>query len=1660
MKTIISPIILLFALFIPSANAATSTTFSTKPPGLLQNNAPPAVMLTMPKDHQLFFKAYSDFEDLNGDSKPETTYSPTFAYVGYFDYKLCYEYDDSKNWFKPVQAAKFVVAQGYLCNVDSDDALDTSKKLWSGNFLNWGTMTKIDILRKALYGGKRAGTQPSATDGVDGVLLERSHIPGDSHSFAKYYGGADLRKITPYDATVSTPDCIGKNTTSCEAVKKGITLCNTTLISPTESVLSQNTTNPPIIRVALGNFSLWSASERVQCKFHNSGEFAGIDWGGVANSASTINGFNSLMTSIFGNANKEGTGVFYFFHDSPSVNTDSNYEYIYEPAYGSGKSQKINDFQARVIACNSIPTGGSENCIKYGTKSKPTGILQDKTFASYQWGLMSGSFKSNMEGGLLRKNISPLDTEIDSNGDFLAPANGGLIAFLDNLRIVNWGYITGAPGSGDAQNDSKSSYVGWGGNNCGQPSGSPHYGRVGKFSNGQCVSWGNPLSEILMEGYRYFAGYTTPMVSAPDDTSFFANTTAKKAMGSQSWSQNPLAAANTSGGLKKCSPLHLMAINGSSVSYDGDMTFPQNPVPNYVTNTTFIGTNEFAQANFTKYFVGEAQGTGTPVCKPVDKGSLDLANIRGTCPDAPALGGSYLMAGMAYEANLNRDFNLNYGKGVKTSGISLNMGTAKIEINTRGGNVLLLPACRNKDKDSAGNFMGSCALVDFKFLSRDENNGKILVIWEDAQQGSDFDQDVTQLIDYTVTGSQVTITTKVLSISTKSNVELGYTISGIQEVASATPPISEGYQTGVLEISQEAPLAGKGENTRSFMASNNPAGILESPLYYAAKWGGFDDKNKDGKISSKEEWDSYDSRNRKSGADGIPDNYSAIVDPKQLEEDVRRMLQPGSPAAFSYAAIGSISTLDDDSGFNVTTLFREKAKSKDEEINWTGSLTAYSRDADGYLHEDTNQNGKLDSADRIISFTTRTSGDLPETFANFYPSDKPPTAANQIGSGNSIANLNFSSPYWSAEKNLARVKDYVTQADYDHSRANSRYIFTALGKESDTLIKGTSTQMAFDTATFGAASANTRWLDYAPPGNTDNLINYIRGQEFSTFRSRRIDFIDGFSNYNGVTATDNKEPWLLGDIVNSSPLAVGSPKAGYDRDYGDATYGVFREQYKNRRHAVYVGANDGMLHAFNLGKYDTATQQYTPEPSRAPGDELWAYVPFNLLPHLKWLTETPYNHNWYVDGRVKYYDVNIFPSDTTHPNGWGTILVVTMRTGGGAYPIAHSSGPGLDTLRSAVIVMDVTDPDKPPSLIAEIPMPDNTFTTVNPDIVKFRKQEVDGSFSINRWYLALASGVTDLQEFTSDNEPKLFMFDLINKTWVAGSGGAAGKPIPNIKGWVGGINSRDWNGDYLDDYLYFGTVEGTPATPAGSLYRASVDSNGVLGTPTAVLNVTNQAFAATPFTAVDKKGKFWVFAGTGRYYSNSDVSATTNQNSYYAFKEIPSSDGSLATQIQKSGLINLTGVTVDTANQLNKTVTFNNSTIANRSSLEAAMVNASGWYFDFDSANSRNYTSTIMVNNTLVFNTYEPGDECSPFGSARQYQRDFYSGIPRKRVKPGQTVNVLPAFRELGPGAPSDPTPGKKTATGTSLGGIDIDEPEALPVQSGRQSWRELPFSQ
>ncbi len=197
------------------------------------NAVPPYVMIAASKDQQLFKKAYDDFSDLDGDGNIETTYKHSIDYYGYFDSGKCYVYSDANKRYEPSS-----ITTNKYCSGD-----------WSGNFLNWASMTRIDALRKVLYGGNRSATRSSSVggdaaglndgDAVNSTVLERSFLPHDAHSFAKYYDGDDLNQLTPFTTganIVTNAPAISVDTYSS---------VTTTVASVVDVVTYETTTTPP-----------------------------------------------------------------------------------------------------------------------------------------------------------------------------------------------------------------------------------------------------------------------------------------------------------------------------------------------------------------------------------------------------------------------------------------------------------------------------------------------------------------------------------------------------------------------------------------------------------------------------------------------------------------------------------------------------------------------------------------------------------------------------------------------------------------------------------------------------------------------------------------------------------------------------------------------------------------------------------------------------------------------------------------------------------------------------------------------------------------------------------------------------------------------------------------------------------------------------------------------------------------------------------------------------------------------------------------------------------------------------------------------------------------------------------------------------------------------
>ncbi|WP_053981692.1 pilus assembly protein [Marinagarivorans algicola] len=1570
--------IVIIVLSSSNIHAQSAYDYQNTPPLSGGNNTPPMVMLSMSSDHQLFFKAYNDFDDINGDGNADTTYNKTIEYIGYFDSEMCYVYGSG------VFSPSTPTSASYYCNT-------RGKNQWSGNFLNWVSMTRIDIVRKILYGGLRS------TDTDKTTILERSHLTSDAHSFAKYYNGNDLKFLTPFNVQV------GK-----DSVDSGVTFCNTT-VDLSMGIASHKSTQPPLIRAVKGNFSFWPAGERWQCLYQEEQYITG---GSVANSDPGV------LVSL---------GI-YAHHQSPKKST-----------------HQLADYIARVNVCTSKSNALREECLQYPKgNSKPTGLLQRYGQAGeIQFGLITGSYMRNKDGGVLRKNIGPLSDEINTttDGTFKTTlANGGIIQGLNSLRLANWYAQKTGLTAGTYQADKCT----WG---------------LNIFDNGSCTNWGNPFGEILLETYRYLAGATPTRQFTADDS--FISPYLKPVM----W-EKPLTTDNY------CSNLNILAFNSSTISYDGnhlnasDINLSTTGL-NAITDR--LGTLEGIKGE--QYFVGKTLGVDQDeLCTEKVVGSL--SSVRGTCPDAPRLNGSYYSSGLAFYAKTN-DINksIDGDQTVNTFGFSLAPSIPKIVLprpKQEHKKITIFPACRNKD------VKGNCAIVDFKIIEPHNDDdgdgiytGLMYVTWEDSEQGGDFDQDINGLIAYELDEQRLTVKTRVLKNSTFYKIGFGFVVNGVSRAISLNGNAIDQQGNGFHVVSGTNGFDGDGCRNcsqkdgwsyKKFIVASGRAQFLEQPLYYAAKYGGFKDVNGNNIPDLQNEWDAINNLTGAPTPDGIPDNYHNANNPKELKIQFDKVITEILAGASSGTGSSVVTNAGDGVGLFLQSLYYPTLNYAGSELSWVGTLNGMFMDEHNHVREDTDGSRGLTIADKIIDIEyDPTSKNM---MAQRYNINTDGTRGAKQGG---LVSLHTLKPVWSAHQALAEVTDPITQRIYNTSAQKQRHILTAIDDNNDGLITQNAHLKDFIPATF--TGPNNYLLGNVT--STEKVINYIRGQDYPEFRSRA-------ANIN--TTTSGLETWRLGDIANATPLIINAPKVGYDIEFSDSSYLTYREKYKNRRTVIYASANDGMIHAFNGGFYNANDKKYSTD-KHPLGAELWGYVPYNLLPHLQWLTDHDYPHVAYMDGKLQSFDVNIFNDDADHPGGWGTILVAGMRFGGGPIEINNAGTP--QTMRSAWVVLDITNPEKPPKLVAEITDPNLGFTTTNVDIIKARSPNTrTGNYTAgtkNNWFLTFGSGPYGKDASSmrraqktavSDQSAKLFLFDLRKKQLKKYDTGV-------MNTFVGGVHATDWNRDYQDDVIYYGLVGGSIDKPEGQLRRAQLTfgAAGVTIKDTQMLDVVNQAFSGAPFTRIDKDYNYWVFAGTGRFFNDIDGTYTSN-NGFYGLKEpINALNELTGNTIKKRELIDTTNIQTYSNGQvknLNGSQVFLNTgdPAATTDDVTKVIADNKGWYLDFPNNYARNIGQATLYSTSLLFTAFTPNDDlCSgEVGNTRLYQREFFNGLsptysavtePGKTISDGTEVGeAIPDAIDLGDNFYAEPNEeGLTQSNEGELKRIDLGQPD---IKNRRESWREV----
>lgn len=669
-------------------------------------------------------------------------------------------------------------------------------------------------------------------------------------------------------------------------------------------------------------------------------------------------------------------------------------------------------------------------------------------------------------------------------------------------------------------------------------------------------------------------------------------------------------------------------------------------------------------------------------------------------------------------------------------------------------------------------------------------------------------------------------------------------------------------------------------------------------LRYAAINGGFRDSNSNNLPDLQSEWDA--------NGDNEPDNFYEATDGYALEQALKNAFSTMLERASSGTA-ASVLASGEGSGANLLqAVFYPRRRIGNDVISWVGAIQNLWYYVDPYyalssIREDTVK----DIPNSILHLIDDYIVDL--SYDNVAQETRAYRCQDTDGDGDcdvvqptllfeSLGNI------WEAGKSLWS-RDISTDPRTVYTHINGSNLISFSTANANTLRPYFNLPTSGDTNLDGFIDGDINHDGSVNNTDAEYLIRYVHGEDGTV-----VDLnSDGLPEYRSRTVTVGSDTysWKLGDILNSTPKIsswIPLHPGYYDYHvYRDSTYGpacqgcsvsstsphdpshfTTMDTQSNvvdgvnlgvidgytRRGMVFVGGNDGMLHAFKLGSLELKWTGKTDKQKAMLsgtnlGREMWAFIPKNVLPYLKYMMDPEYCHVYSVDLTPIIVDVSINNdhsvaspgncSDTNYwnctktPSSWRTVLIGGMRLGGACRRTDDSTctdcvkAPGSDLNfdgdkadpgenligLSSYFALDITDQNNP-RLLWEFTDEDMGFASTGAGIVKIAARDATGNVDVSkngRWFVVLASGprgpisVGDMQFLGRSDKPlNLFVLDLKNGALLRKitMNGTAGMPnIPNAFASSMFDTARDFiqkNTDYQDDAVYIGYTKKCTAT--------------------------------------------------------------------------------------------------------------------------------------------------------------------------------------------------------------------------------------------------------
>ncbi len=453
--------------------------------------------------------------------------------------------------------------------------------------------------------------------------------------------------------------------------------------------------------------------------------------------------------------------------------------------------------------------------------------------------------------------------------------------------------------------------------------------------------------------------------------------------------------------------------------------------------------------------------------------------------------------------------------------------------------------------------------------------------------------------------------------------------------------------------------------------------------------------------------------------------------------------------------------------------------------------------------------------------------------------------------------------------------------------------------------------------------------------NSDpQLLDYLRGDDRNELK-------------NGGAFRNRSSK--LGDIINSSPVFVGPPAFPYHQE----DYKQFRETHASRPGMIYVGANDGMLHAF-----DAET-----------GVEKFAYIPSRVFNNLPSLADRGYSHKFFVDGEPTFGDVYF-------DNAWHTVLAGGLNKGGqGIYLLDITDPTGTTTESSAAhkVLWEFTDADDA----------DLGYTFARPAIAKMKN---------GKWAVIFGNGYNNTEnDGASSTTGHAVLYIVFIEKGIDGNW----SPSDYIKldtesGSITTPNGLatatpvDIDGDFVVDYIYAGDLQ-------GNLWKFDVSSSDAgnwgipfgLSSPAPLFTATDKLGNPQPITVRPEVGRttfgkgIMVYFGTGKLLENTDIGNDIPTQSFY-------------------GILDQNTPVTSRSSLLEQTVTavsVKNDQIVRITSKNLMTHQHAGWFIDFPESGERNISDSLLRAGRIIFVTMSPsGDACSSGGESWLMELDAYHG--------------------------------------------------------------------